>query len=434
VAHFTPRRGWVNDPYGVRWDGTRYHMCYQAVPDRTAWSPQCVWGHAVSDDLVSWEQRAVALTPQAHEDGCWSGCVVDDAAGVPRLFYTSVRLDDLEIGSIAMARYIGSERWASTPEDVVVAGPPEDLAVTAFRDPYVWRDATGWTMIVGCGLADGTGAVLQYRSRDLDRWRCTGVLCAGRVGADPGGGREVWECPQMVQVDDVWVLAASVQDAGRIGPVVAATGSYDGDRFDPEGWRRLAFGTAPYATSLFRDRDGRVGMISWLREDPQHECASGWAGAHSLVAELAIDSAGRLAAAPHSGLAASGAFANHAPVIWPWVHDLAGGAPARAVHVTAAAEAPVAIDLRHNHEPLARIGRSPAGDGLVVCRPGQEVDFIPCPHPSATIELFVDTDILEIFSGGAYGAWRLRPAVGPETVVFPESRGARSRRQTRGQA
>jgi beta-fructofuranosidase len=396
-------------------------MCYQAVPDRTAWSPRCVWGHAVSDDLVSWEERPVALTPRTDEDGCWSGCVVDDAAGAPRLFYTSVRLDDLEIGRIAVARYIGSEQWASKPEDVVVAGPPEDLAVTAFRDPYVWRDARGWTMVVGCGLADGTGAVLQYRSRALDRWRYTGVLYAGRVGADPGGAqadrpgrrggwREVWECPQMIPVDGAWLLVASVQGAGRIGPVVAATGSYDGHRFDPEGWQRLAFGTAPYATSLFRDRDSRVGMISWLREDPQRECSNGWVGAHSLVAELGIDSAGRLAAGPHPGVAGSGVFANHAPTTWPWVHDLAGDTSARPIHVTAAADAPVAVELRQAHQLLAHIARPPANDGLVVARPGHKVDLIPCPDASATIELFVDADILEIFSGGAYGAWRLGPA------------------------
>jgi hypothetical protein len=35
------------------------------------------------------------------------------------------------------------------------------------------------------------------------------------------------------------------------------------------------------------------------------------------------------------------------------------------------------------------------------------VDVIPCLHPSGPIDVFVDADILEVFNGGVYGAWRL---------------------------
>jgi Glycosyl hydrolases family 32 N-terminal domain len=141
-------------------------------------------------------------------------------------------------------------------------------------------------------------------------------------------------------------------------------GSYDGARFVPAGWNRLAFGTAPYATSVFRDRDGRPCMISWLQEDPQHEPGtSGWAGAESLVAELAVDTAGRLTATPHPGLASSTMFANHAPGAWPWAHDLEASAPALATHLTAAADSPAEIQLRRGDQHLVRVTRSPVHDG-----------------------------------------------------------------------
>jgi hypothetical protein len=125
------------------------------------------------------------------------------------------------------------------------------------------------------------------------------------------------------------------------------------------------------------------------------------------VSELAIDGAGRVTASPHSCLARTTAFAHHAPVAWPWIHDLAGVDPALATHSTAAADGPVEIELRHSHQQLVHVTRSPANDGLLVDRPGHAIDVIPCPNPSATIELFVDADILEIFSDGGYGAWRL---------------------------
>jgi beta-fructofuranosidase len=408
VAHFTPRSGWMNDPYAVRWDGDSYHMCYQAVPDLTVWSPGCVWGHAVSRDLVAWEERAPVLVPQPYEVGCWSGCVVDDAGGVPRAFYTRVRIDGLELGSIAVARCDPSGRLASGSGDVVVAGPPDGMPVTAFRDPYVWREPAGWTMVVGVGTADGAGGVLQYRTRDLDRWWPTGVLCRGRVEAGHPTARQVWECPQMIEVDDTWVLIVSVQVGGRAGYVAAAVGSYDSARFVPTGWQRLAFGTAPYATSVFHDRDGRPCMISWLQEDPDRDTRTiGWAGAQSLVSELAVDRAGRITATPHPGVAHHAAFAGPSPATWPGECDLAAAGPGLATHLTAVVDGDAEIRLRHARQRLVQITRSPARDGLVVDRPGRASDIMPCRDPSAPVEVFIDADILEVFSGGAYGAWRL---------------------------
>jgi beta-fructofuranosidase len=406
VAHFTPRRGWINDPYGVRWDGDRYHMYYQAVPDQTRWSPACRWGHAVSDDLVSWEERAPALVPGRHELGCWSGSVIDDAAGTGRAFYTRVHADRLEVGSIAVARCGRAGRPASGVNDVVIPGPPDGLAVTAFRDPFLWRGLDGWTMIVGAGTADGAGAVLQYRSVDLERWEYTGVLCRGRVAIDRARGTQVWECPQMIEIDGVWVLVVSVQVNGRAGPVVASAGSSDGARFTGEEWHRLVLGTAPYATSVFRDRTGRPCMISWLREEPRQEVLGGaWAGAHSLVSELAIDAPGRVTAAPHPSLRRSELFAHNERATMPWVHDLTEFARARAAHLMARAGRPVEIEVRCGERGRVRVTRS-SHHGLVIDRPGCPPDAIPCPSPE-TIELFIDADILELYSGGLYGAWRL---------------------------
>jgi beta-fructofuranosidase len=406
VAHFTPRRGWINDPYGVRWDGDRYHMYYQAVPDQTRWSPACLWGHALSDDLVSWEERAPALVPGPHELGCWSGSVIEDAAGGARAFYTRVQTGRLEVGSIAVARCGGSGRPASGVNDVVIGGPPDDMAVTAFRDPFLWRGPDGWTMIVGAGTADGTGAVLQYRSVDLERWEYTGVLSRGRVAIGRAPGTQVWECPQMIEIDGVWVLVVSVQVNGRAGPVVASAGSYDGARFSGEQWHRLVLGTAPYATSVFRDRAGRPCMISWLREDPRGEVLGGaWAGAQSLVSELAIDAAGKLTADPHPSLRRSELFAHHEPAAMPLVHDLTEFGRAPATHLLASAGRPVEIELRGAERGPVCVTRSPH-HGLVIDRPGRPPDAVPCPNPQA-IELFIDADILELYSGGVYGAWRL---------------------------
>jgi beta-fructofuranosidase len=79
--HFTPRAGWVNDPLGLTYHGGRYHLFYQFVPGQTVWSPQCRWGHAVSDDLLTWTELDVVLEPGDGDGGCWSGALVTAADG-----------------------------------------------------------------------------------------------------------------------------------------------------------------------------------------------------------------------------------------------------------------------------------------------------------------------------------------------------------------
>lgn len=395
IAHFTAARGWINDPYGVRWDGDQYRMCYQAVPHCTVWSPACAWGHAVSDDLVTWSERGLVLVPGPFELGCWSGCVVSDASGEPTAFYSRVVDAEPELSQIAVARCNGAGRLISSADDVVVTRPPAEVAVTTFRDPYVWPDRGGWTMIVGGGTADGAGAVLSYRSTDLSRWRYVGVLARGHAAV----GREVWECPQMIQIGDDWVLVVSVAVDGSAGHVAACKGRYDGTSFVAGRWQRLVFGPSPYATSLFRDRDGRPCMISWLREAPaRREHAAGWSGAHSLVALLGIDGSRGVVASPHPAVPASGVFTHGSQP-----RDLVEVDCGVPCHVTVAHARP--LEVRAGQRCLARIRRSKA-PGLVIDRPGAAPDLMPC-RAGDQIELFLDADILEIFSGGRYGAWRL---------------------------
>jgi len=299
--HFTVREGWINDPLGLTWHGGQYHLFYQFAPDHTGWRPEQRWGHATSPDLLHWAERPVALAPGDGDDGVWSGSVVVPEEGPAALFYTAVRLGNLDDGRVRIARPADAT-WDMWVKGGVVVEPPPELDLLMFRDPWVVRDGGAWRMVVGAAFTDGTAAALTYRSEDLEDWTYDGVLVSRhREEVGPVWTGAGWECPQLFRLGDDWVLTFSVWEPEEIHYEAYAVGALTDGRFTARSWGRLSWGPSPYAGSAFVDRDGARGLIYWLRgmTDP----AGRWAGVHSLPHTLHLDG-DRLVAVPHATLAA----------------------------------------------------------------------------------------------------------------------------------
>ena len=267
TVHLTAQRGWVNDPLAPTWDGERYHLFFQYVPESTDWAVGCHWGHAVSDDLLHWHEREVALAPDELDDGVWSGSMVRHGTGY-RIFYTAIGADNLPLGRV---------RWADSPDldggwtkGDVVAVPPSGVDVTTFRDPFVHPvahpDGDRWRMLVGASLGGTVAAALSYSSPDLSQWTFDGIAASRpRSVADPVWTGSLWECPQLLQVGDRQVLVVSVWADDRLHHVAAATVRSDGWQLLPDRWQQLTTGTGYYAPATFTDASGAPCLVFWLR-------------------------------------------------------------------------------------------------------------------------------------------------------------------------
>lgn len=378
-AHFTAETGWINDPHGMTVVDGRYHLFFQHVPGSVEWAPNCHWGHAVSDDLVSWETLPIALAPGEGDDGVWSGSVSVDDNGDALLFYTSVQVPDFSIGTVRVARPLDPS-WERWDKGEVVVELPESLDAVAFRDPFVLRDGEGWRMLVGTSLRDGTAAAASFSSADRLEWNYDG-LAAERPGTetDPVWTGSLWECPQVFEIDGKHVLVTSIWEDDVLHYVAYAAGEYRDGRFIAGQWRRLTYGDSYYAPSFFRDRDGEPALIFWVRGAVDEE--SGWASAHSIPHRLTLEG-DRLITQPH-------------PTALSRIQTLEKSAEGRGPELLT--WDPADGDVHISSESRSLILRK-CEEGVEVIE-GAERTLLPgVGQQSAT--LLVDGPVLEVFFGG----------------------------------
>ena len=266
LLHFTPRRGWMNDPNGlVQRDGV-HHLFYQANPHAARFESMH-WGHAVSDDLLRWRELPTALTPGEpatlyDRRGCFSGVTVE-VDGRIGLLYTGVADQDLQLPCLAWAEDDALTTFVKDAANpLIIERPFPDDDIVAFRDHSVARESGRWRQLIGGGTRSHGGGLFAYRSDDFRHWSYSGPLTDSERTPIPG---PIWECPDVFTMNGRSAMIVSVPD-GANHSCHWAVGEDRGHEFRSEAAGLLDVGNRFYAPQSYETADYRRIMFGWLQE------------------------------------------------------------------------------------------------------------------------------------------------------------------------
>ena len=264
--HFTPEKNWQGNPNGLVYYKGEYHLFYQNNPNGNKLGFMH-WGHAISTDLVHWEQLPIALIPDNDSKDSLE-CTVRSGSGLVDqnnvtglqsgdektilLFYTSQNCGQRLAYSNDKGR-----TWKKYDKNPIIAYDKTDEA----RDPKVfWHEASKQYVMVMYRKPDNDvkkRGVSFYTSKNLLDWQFKNHI--------PG----FFESPDLVELsvnrradDKKWVLFD--------GDGSYVIGTFDGEKYTPETPKMKSdFGANYYAAQTWSgipEKDGRTIQIAWMKD------------------------------------------------------------------------------------------------------------------------------------------------------------------------
>jgi sucrose-6-phosphate hydrolase SacC (GH32 family) len=257
--HFTAKKGWLNDPNGLVYYKGDYHLFFQHNPSGNVWG-NMTWGHAISKDLLHWQQLPNAIEPDKLGTIFSGSAVVDwnNTAGFGKeaivCTYTSAGKPFTQ--SIAYSTDAG-KTFTKYDKNPVLKNISEGN-----RDPKVfWHEPTKkWIMVLYVDAPNQAKKMVQtiqfFSSPDLKDW-----TYLSRIDG-------FFECPDCFELPvdgdalkTKWVAFAA--DGNYI------IGTFDGQKFTKEAGKFTSdHGANFYAAQTYSDipkSDGRRILIGWMR-------------------------------------------------------------------------------------------------------------------------------------------------------------------------
>lgn len=275
LLHFTPETGWMNDPNGLVYKDGVYHLYFQYNPFHIQWENMS-WGHAVSTDLLHWEQKDTVLFPDETGTMFSGSGIVNEKGmlGLPQeallFFYTAAGSSNIwskgkDFGQYMAYSLDGGKTLVKTKKEVLTSVCKEN------RDPKVFWHEESKAYIMVLWLEKNDFGI--FRSIDLENWNQT-----DKITLEQG-----FECPDLLKLFD--------QDGKEHWVFWSADGYYywgefDGYQFKTTGERQKAYmNEIPYAAQTYSGTVGRTIQIPWLRIP---NTGKKYTGAMGLPRELSV--------------------------------------------------------------------------------------------------------------------------------------------------
>lgn len=255
--HFTQKRGWNNDPNGMVYYDGEYHLFYQHNPYEREWG-NMHWGHAVSRDMIHWEEVQEALFPDEHGTMFSGSAVIDyentsgfgkgDTPAMVAIYTADSPAKQVQCIAYSLDKGRTWTKYAGNPViDSKAKWQSQDT-----RDPKVFwhKPINKWVMVLN--ERDGHSI---YNSDNLKDWTFESHITG------------FWECPELFELavdgnanNKKWVMY------GASGTYMI--GSFDGKTFTPESGKHYYTTGTSYAAQTFTgipEADGRRIQIGWGR-------------------------------------------------------------------------------------------------------------------------------------------------------------------------
>jgi beta-fructofuranosidase len=342
-----------------------------------------------------------------------------------------------ELQSVVIAESVDGGWTFGAPRRL---GPiPDGPGTRLFRDPFVWREADQWFMLVGAASTDDHASALIYSSPDLLTWSSQGVFAqrsrhtvTGVDGQHIDTG-SMWECPQLISFGDREALLVSAwSPADGTLHTIAMSGRRREMRLEGEVLSRVDLGSAFYAASVMRTPEGAI-VWGWAREERDEAwCVEAdWSGALTFPRSAALRPDGTLSLRPVEAMKALRAHRIAPDNSDPGLFTIPGAA--FELEVTPRG-LQVDIEMRFSDEESLALTLDPVNGRVTMDAAsastdprakGSRVIFDDPLDAGDSVRIFVDGSIVELFTGsGRSATMRAYPTSPPPWHVRVEGANA----------
>jgi len=258
VYHYVNPEGRLNDPNGLcYWDGY-WHLFYQAYPPE---DPRQHWGHAISKDLVHWEDLPYAIYPNP-ERAVYSGSTLVEKDRVIAMYHGTLAGNMVAVSSDPLL--LNWEKVSGKAVIPIRSTSGFSLPYSVF-DPCIWKEDTVYYALSGGRENIGPGdrpvpVVYLFRSLDLENWEYLHPFIEKDIFTEIG---DDYACPYFLPIGNRYIMPFFSHMSG--GQYLL--GDYDKNRnkFLVSSHGKFNFGSASpsgvHAPSATHDGNGNVIII-----------------------------------------------------------------------------------------------------------------------------------------------------------------------------